>query len=163
MAENFDQIIFSSKTPEQHPSVLNAVNQFQIDTRRGRWKKRDFAYSFLPIYYFSRLFGLMPYSIVYDSIGEIQTPRVRTIDGIWFIISICIYVLAAFTNFQSITSPKEMTMVSDALYFGHYMLLIEGLLVSAVSIGFDMHNRYKLVTILKAFICFDKEVSDKFI
>lgn len=155
MAENREQPIF-----EQHPSALNAVNQFQMVVKRGRWKKLDFAYSFLPVYYFSRILGLLPYSFICDSEGELQAQQVDLIDGIWFLLSICIYVLAAFTNFQTITLPKEMK-IESALYFGHYALLIQGLLICAISIGMDMYNRNKLVAIFKAFIEFDKEVSER--
>lgn len=157
MVENSDRIMFSSNNnTEQHPSVLNAVNRFRFVAKRR--KKHDFAYSFLPIYYFSRFFGLMPFSFIYDSDGEIQAPRISIFDGAWFVISICIYVSAAFTNFQIISLPKEM-VIASALYFGHYILLIQGLLVCAIAIGLDMCNRNKLVTILKTFIAFDKEVS----
>lgn len=145
---------------EQQTSIPNGINQRQIVTKeRCRMKQRNFVYSFLPIYYFSRFFGLMPYTIIYDSRGEIQTQQIRTIDGVWFTVSICIYVLAALSNYQTVKLPDEMTEVPFALYIGHYTLLIEGLLVCAIAIGFDMNNRYKLVVILNAFIEFDKEVS----
>lgn len=153
MTENREEPIF-----EQHPSASNAVNQFQMIVKRGRWKKLNFAYSFLPVYYFSRVLGLMPYSFSWDSEGELQAPQVNLVDGIWFLLSICIYVLAAFTNFQTIILPKEMK-IESALYFGHYALLIQGLVICAISIGMDMFNRNKLVAILKAFIEFDKEVN----
>lgn len=154
MAESREQPIF-----EQHPSASNAVHQFQMVVKRGRWKKLHFTYSFLPIYYFSRILGLIPYSFICDSEGELQAPRINLIDGIWFLLSICIYLLAAFTNYQTIALPKEMKIAS-ALYFGHYALLILGLVISAISIAMDMWNRNKLVAILKAFNEFDKEVSE---
>lgn len=156
MTENCDRMMFSSNNTEQHPSALNSVNKYQTGAKR--WRKRDFAYSFLPIYYFSRFFGLMPFSLIYDSDGEIQAPRISLLDGVWFIISICVYVFAAFTNFQIVTLPKEMPLAS-LLYFGHYILLIQGLLVCTIAIGLDMYNRNKVVAILKTFIAFDKEVS----
>lgn len=152
----------SLETHTEHQSGNpNGVNRLQIVAKENRVEKRNFGYSFLPIYYFSRVFGLMPYSIVYNARGEIQKSQVRMIDGLWFIISICIYVLVAFTNYLNVKLPEEMTTVSVALYFGHYMLLIEGLLVSAITIGLDMYNRHKLVVILKSFISFDKEVCVK--
>lgn len=154
MAENREQTIF-----EQHPSALNAVNHFQVLVKRGRWKKLDFAYSFLPVYYFSRVLGLLPYSFMCDSEGELQAPQVDLIDGIWFLLSMFIYVLAAFTNYQMIKMPKQIA-ISSPLYFGHYTLLIQGLLICAISIAMDMFNRKKFVTVLKTFIDFDKEVKD---
>lgn len=158
MADNCDRIMFSSNnnTDEQHPSVLNSVHKFPTDSKR--WRRLDFVYSFLPIYYFSRFFGLMPFSFIYDSDDEIQAPRISIFDGVWFVITIGIYLVAAFTNFQILTHPKEMALAS-ALYYGHYILLIQGLLVCSVAIGLDIYNRNRLVTILKIFIAFDKEVS----
>lgn len=152
MAENREEPIF-----EQHPSALNGVNQFQMVMKRGRWEKLNFTYSFLPVYYFSRALGLLPYSFVCDSGGELQAPQVGLFDGIWFLLSMCIYVLAAFTNYQMIKLPKEM-VISSALYFGHYALLIQGLLICAISIAMDMFNRNKFVSVIKTFIEFDKEV-----
>lgn len=158
MAEHWDHSILSQTNSEQHPNVLNAVNHYRIVSNEDRWRKIDFAYAFLPIYYFSRMFGLMPFTLNYNSRGEIQAPQVRRFDAIWFGVSISIYLMAAVTNFLSVALPKEMTTISFALYFGHNVLFIQSLLVGAISIGLDLFNRYKLVAILKAFIAFDKEV-----
>lgn len=165
MSRISDQNSSLETPPEHQPNALNDVNHFQIVARdNNRLKKRNFAYAFLPIYYFSRIFGLMPFTIIYNSRGEIQAPQVRRFDAFWFGISISIYVLAAFTNFQTSVQtmqlPEKMKIISFALYFGHYMLLIEGLLVGAIAIGLDMYTRHKLVAILKAFIAFDNEVSE---
>lgn len=59
-------------------------------------KKLSFAHSFKPVYILCRIFGFMPFSIAYDSNGEIQTARIRVVDLIWFIISIGVYLSSAF-------------------------------------------------------------------
>lgn len=144
----------------QQPSVLNGVDNSQIVDKEDRSKKLNFTYTFSPIYYFSRILGLMPFSFIYDARGELQAPQIRPIDGVWYVFSLCIYVLVAIINIQiAIQKQTELKAISFALYFGHYMLLIKGLLISAISIVMDFYNRYTLVKILQAFIAFDKEVS----
>lgn len=160
MAGVSDQNLTLETHTEQQPGIPNGLIQRQIVAKeQKRMEERNFVYSFLPIYYVSRFFGLMPYTIIYDSRGGIQAQQVRAIDGLWFIVSICIYVLAALSNYQTMKLPDEMTGIPFALYFGHYTLLIEGLIVCAIAIGLDMYNRCKLVVILNAFSDFDKEVS----
>lgn len=53
-------------------------------------KKRDFVYTLRPIYIFSRIFGAMPFSLVHNSIGEIQKARVNIFDFLWFMVSIAV-------------------------------------------------------------------------
>lgn len=46
-------------------------------------KEYDFAHCFRPIYYCSRIFGFMPFSIVYDSSAAIHKPSPRAFDLLW--------------------------------------------------------------------------------
>lgn len=49
-------------------------------------KETDFVKSIRPIYYFSRVFGFLPFSIEFDSKGEVQNARISAFDFLWFVI-----------------------------------------------------------------------------
>lgn len=121
-------------------------------------KKLTFAYSFKPIYYFSRIFGFMPFSVVHDSTGAIQLARVRTVDFLWFIISIGIYVSSAIHLVVSIDQTpipdKSIILVNCTR-----SIVVIRKLLSCLSIILDMSNRSKIVDILKKISSFDERVS----
>lgn len=119
----------------------------------------NFLHSFSPVYYYSRIFGLMPFSIDCDTGQGIQKPQVNIFDGIWFLVSILIYLLMAFISYNGMKLPQDSNTASFILILGDYVLLILGLIYSALIIIFDMYNRFKLIEILNKFITFDKEVS----
>lgn len=100
-------------------------------------KKMTFSYSLRPIYYFSRIFGLLPFTIVYDTNGDVYEARVTCFDILWFIISVCLYLLLALFSYTNIQLP-EGPNVSPILVLGDYVLLITGLLYGAIIIVFDM-------------------------
>lgn len=125
-------------------------------------KKLDFAYSFEPIYYFSRLFGLMPFKIVRNTNGEIQiSPKVNRLDRLWFVVSICLYLYLVHILGQYIMFAKNMTRQQAILFIGDQLRLIFCLFFATLAIGADMRNRFKLVAILKKIIIIDKDVSDR--
>lgn len=127
--------------------VLNEVRSNNI----------NFAYSFRPIYFFSRAFGLLPFSLIFDSNGDIQKARVSIFDGLWFKVSVSLYLLMAFICYQNIELLQDQNQ-SPILVIGDALFLIFGLIYDAVSIVFDMLNRNKLVDILKMLTAFDNEV-----
>lgn len=134
----------SSETPL---TVLNA-------------KKNNFFYSFRPIYYFSRAFGFMPFSIVCDSNGGIQGPVVRSVDIFWFIFWILLYLFSAVLSFKSAQYPQNTDHTESGILIGaDYFILISGLIFGALIIVMDMCNRFKLVGILKNIKTFDEEAS----
>lgn len=113
-------------------------------------------YCFRPIYYFSRIFGVMPFSIVCDLNGEIKKIKISVFDGLWFFISISIYLLMA------IIYQRDLKLVIDQrsfLYAAGNFLLILSLAIYVIAIGTDMYNRSKYVEILKKITVFDNEVS----
>lgn len=117
-------------------------------------RKLDFAYSFRPIQYFSRVFGMFPFPIEQDSNGGIQEPKVRIFDGLWFVASICLRLFLAFYSAQQI-KPGRMPFV---LIFGGFLTMIMNLVSGALMAGMNMCNRYRILDILKMFDTFDKEV-----
>lgn len=137
-------------------SMIKMVEPYQIAGKKGGPKTSyDFAYSYRPMYYFSRCFGLLPFSFVYDSNGEIQAPRIRIFDAVWFVISIVIYVMLAIDSFRVVEIPKD---ASPIIFLSNTLLLVLGLSNGAIMIVVNMCVRFKFVAILKTITNFDKEV-----
>lgn len=121
-------------------------------------KKLTFAHSFKPIYIFSRIFGYMPFTIVFDSDGGIRTAKIRVIDFLWLIISIGIYFLSAY-YFFIYTGRKPIPVTSATLVHGARTIVAFRKLFNCLCIGIDACNRFKLVEILKKINIFDEKVS----
>lgn len=132
---------------ENHLTVLNSRNF-------------NFFYSFRPIYYFSRTFGFMPFTIVYDANSKIQEPTIRSLDIFWFIVSIFSYLLSAFISFQNTQNPENSKFAESVILRGaDYAIMLSGLIFGVLVIVMDMCNRFKLVGILNNIKIFDEEVS----
>lgn len=126
--------------------------------------KNDFYCVTRPLYFFSRLVGLMPFTLVRCSNRNILIAKVTVRDLIWFFISIAWYcVLAAFAsnNLRLPQSSSEKPPGSESLTInvGDHLLLIVGLLIGSLSIIMDMFNRNKLANIAQKYDIFDNEVS----
>lgn len=120
-------------------------------------RPKKIQHSFLPIYYFSRAIGLWPFSITYNSNGTIKA-RVRLLDSLWFIISICLYLTALFyacENMKYVQTENANYYLMDLMSF---ISQIPILLFGPVNIILDMVNRNSLVNILAKCIIFDREV-----
>lgn len=142
--------------------ILNTVervdNQFRMVGKRGRSKKlHDIVFSYQPIYYLSRFFGLLPFSFTYDSNGEVQAPKVHVIDGLWFVVSIIVYLVMA--NAASMGIEIRKNTLAPILVLGNHLLLIFGLIYGAIMIVENMCKRFQFVKILRVFAAFDNEVS----
>lgn len=116
----------------------------------------NFAYCFRPFYYVSRIFGYMPYSIIFDSNDAIYRPAIRVFDILWFIIAIFVYSSMIIINYVqtsniSFTSSKVLICSSQLILF---LSIVFGLLVILI----DILNRFKFVDILNKFIRIDEKV-----
>lgn len=140
------------------PSADDQVKIDEEDDGSSHSKRLDFAFIYRPVYYCSRIFGLMPFSIDYDSNGAVRGPRVRTLDCLWFITAICLYIYFAIKSYRSIILPKKHDSSVYLIILSDYLLLILGLLVGAIIICMDMYNRFKIVEIMELFNTFDREV-----
>ena len=120
-------------------------------------KNLNFSYSLRPIYYFSRTFGLFPFTIVYDTNGDVQSARVTVFDFLWFIITVCMYLLLAWLSYGN--KLPVGANESPLLILGDLVLLIIGLIFGSAMIVFDMYNRSRLINIIKKFTKFDMEVN----
>lgn len=119
-------------------------------------KQPDFIYSFRPFYYFCRILGLMPFSIVYDSRKNTGKPKVFWFDGLWFAVSMCLYLSMTFISYRNLKIP-QYSNASYILIIGDSFHKLSGLIFGALIIGMDMCNRFKLLKIWRKFIIFDKE------
>lgn len=120
-------------------------------------KRHNFAYSIQPVYYSSRIFGFMPFTIVYDSKGKIREPIILSFDILWFIVAICLYILAITIQFENM---EFFLQTSFVLIAGDYVMLKLSLALSVLVIIMDMYNRHKLMFIFKNIDKFDGKVSN---
>lgn len=122
-------------------------------------RKLNFAYTFRPIYYFCRVFGLMPFKITYHSNGTIHGFKIGAFDILWCIISMSFNLILASLSFKNSPSVVDLKTVSIILVGGDFILQIFSLLFDAIVIGMDLCFCSKLVRILKKINNFDDEVS----
>lgn len=129
---------------------LNALNS----------KKYNFFHSYRPVYYFARTFGFMPFTIVCDPNGTVHRPVIRWFDIFWFIISICVYLLAAFLSFKNASFSRNSDHAESVILLSaDFFLVFSKVTFGVLFIVMDMFNRFKLVGILKNINTFDMEVS----
>lgn len=127
-----------------------------MDQQENVTKTFDFIYTFRPIYYISRASGMMPFSILCDSKGEIQKPRINKCDVLWLIISLCLYLSSAYLFFQNMRLSFDLH--TNIMLLGDYILQTAVFIFGISIIWLNMFNRFKLVSIFKRFVVFDKEV-----
>lgn len=119
-------------------------------------KNRNFCYNVKPIHVYSRIFGLIPYSIVVSNVGPVQA-KVRLFDFCWFIISICFYLFLIIPYSKIVQVPQNPNE-SSILVLGDTILICFGLVFGAIIVIIDMFNRFRIVDILSKFMLFDKKV-----
>lgn len=124
---------------------------------QSRHRSKKFQHGFQPIYYFSRLIGLWPFTMIYISNGLIKETRINLFDSVWFLISISFYLTALFYACRKFDS--DSSKIFDIWSLVYCIGQILALLFGAVGIALDMFNRNKLINILNKFIIFDNEVS----
>lgn len=113
--------------------------------------------SFRSVYYFSRIFGLWPFSIARNSNGSIRRARVRPADALWFLISFCLYSVAIYYTYMDITTTRLENRKSFVfLLLNVYQIVY--LFFGSCVIVLDLLHRNKLIEILKKFDIFDNEV-----
>lgn len=119
-------------------------------------KNINFVYSLRPIIYVSRMFGLLPFSIVCDTNGVILNAQVTAFNMTWFLIAICTYLSMALVCFQNVKVYKNL--MSKTLLIGDAVILTLYLINSAKAIIMDMFNRFRFIEILQKISFFDAEV-----
>lgn len=112
--------------------------------------------TFKPIYYFSRINGLMPYSIECDLKGQIQRPRIDKLDVVWFVVSSSIYLYATIGSFKYLDIFNQALKI--LVLFDNFHLTL-GLTFALLLIANDMCKRFTFVDLLIKFNNFDREVT----
>lgn len=118
----------------------------------------DFYYGFRPLYLFSRLTGLMPFTIVQGANGTILSVQVSVFDWIWFFTAITTNTALAIISTKNLRLPQDHNE-SLAINVGDHLILIVGLILGSFSIAMDMFNRRKLTELAQKYEIFDNEVS----
>lgn len=132
----------------------------QISIKKENSMKIDFAYNFRPVYYFSRVYGLMPFTITYNSCGTINGLKIKIFDILWFIVLLTINSLLTFVYSIDTLYLKNPKILSNTLVGGDYFLEVCSMTFNFILIGMDMCMRFKLVDILKRITIFDEDVSE---
>lgn len=140
-------------------ALTSIVHQSNPPAKKNHSKEDTFAYGFRPIYLFSRFFGLMPFSIIYDSTGEALKPSISRLACFWLVILISIHTLMFITVFKAIEIPTGQFEYSPILYVGDAILFLMQLVCTILLFGLNIRNRFEFIDILKMFVEFDKEAS----
>lgn len=146
----------------QKQAQMPFYQRTEANTTKKISKNFNFMHSFRPIYYYSRVCGLMPFTITYNSRGLIHGLKVETMDILWFGISILLNLTLAFLISKDTENLQEIKNGSIILMGGGYLLQISSMIFDAVFIVIDMSVRYKLVNILRKINIFDEKVSQFF-
>lgn len=134
-------------------STLNDCTENQNQSR-----KLNFAKTFRPIYYVSRFFGFMPFTIIYDSSGVAQEPKTSAFDIAMVFVSLCAYsytIIGERIMNNTFTTQNYSNIVS----FSWKSSTIHDGLFGIINTIMDLCNRFKYIEILKRFNHFDNEVS----
>lgn len=97
-------------------------------------RKLTFAHSLKPIYVLSRIFGFMPFTIVFDSNGAVQTARIKAIDFIWFMASIGIYMSSSI-HFMTYSLRRPIPTRRLTLSHGTRAIVIFRKCLNCLNIG----------------------------
>lgn len=126
--------------------------------KEHRSPKLDFAYTFRPIFYCSRLCGIMTFSMNHDSDGEFLKPRVSRQDVLWFMLWLCInsFMVVVFHKYGDFPFTNA---VSPSLYFGEKIVGILPTLGGGLFSILNLYNRFKIVETLNTFKVFDLQVN----
>lgn len=120
-------------------------------------KKFSFEHAIRPVYYFSRLTGQWPFSVIHDSKGTLQRARVGFFDILWPILVICINLTLSLDSFDQLKEDQEKNVIRIRSAV-EYLLDMCSFLFVAIGIVLGVINCNKLVDILRKFNAFDKEV-----
>lgn len=131
----------------------------QVSIKKANSIKIDFAYSFRPIYYFSRVYGLMPFTITYNARGAINGLEVKMTDLFWFIATLTLNVAMTLMISKDTLYLQDLKFLSNMLSGADYFLEIYCMIFNLLLIGMDMWMRTRLVDILQRITTFDEEVS----
>lgn len=148
---------------------MNQAKKYSVDHRlkpslkTAYIRKFNFAYTFRPVYYFCRVFGLMPFKITYYSNGTIHGFEIATFDIIWFIMSMAFNLILVYYMVDNSEHVENLKSMSIILVGGDFILQVFSMIFDIIFIIMDMCISAKLVRILQKINAFDEEVSELFV
>lgn len=126
-------------------------------------EQQHFAYCFQPIYYFARIAGQMPFTIIRQPPNSsIVKAKFYVRDFFWLAFSLCIHISYIRISILDFKSYKHKNSVTSTMYFGNLTLWFASLLLGIGVIASDVCNRVRIIRILNEFTAFDKEVRFQF-
>lgn len=152
-----NKLEIDKKNMVEIPQLL-IKNPFRINHKNASQQNRNSFYSFRPVYIISRIFGQMPFSIVYNSNGTIFRPAVNKLDGLWFPLSIIVFVFSMYPSFKYFTSIENFESISTVSFVGNFCIFGCSSLLG-FSIVLDMCIRFRFVDVFKKIAIFDQRVS----
>lgn len=159
-------INFAGKNRVNVPAMMKPIaveSQFENTiVEINNTKKLNFPCNFKVNYHFLRAFGLWPFSLIRDSNGEFQKPKITKIDLLWSLVSILSYISASigfYMNAKALEMKTTDLKIESIMINVDYMRIVFSLIFVAISIAVDMFNRFKLVNVLNNFVRFDESVS----
>lgn len=128
-----------------------------ITPENANLKKSNFTYGLQPIYYFSRIFGYMPFKLVLNSNGLIKSARIRLFDTLWTVFSIGIHLFATFHFLLTAGCTTENFEKSVILANGTKALVIVRRLFNCLCLAMEICQRVRFVETLKELNLFDEK------
>lgn len=130
-----------------------------IEEDENQSEPANFAYTFRPIYFLSRVFGYMPFSIAWSSKEKYYVARIRPIDGLWFVSIIFVYLLMSIFTYRRDDSAMKDKLPNLCIPVGRTYQTLSLFFCVAIIVT-DMINRFKIIGILNLFNRFDEEVGN---
>lgn len=125
--------------------------------RKIQIKKFNFEHAIRPVYYFSRLTGQWPFSIIHDSNGKIQRARVGFFEILWSILVICLNLTVSLDSYEDFKAEQEKHPIRIRFIVGD-VLDMSSVLFITIGIVLGIINRKRLVNVLKKINAFDSKV-----
>lgn len=138
------------------PPVDNQSTRADIEPNTT---KITFTYGIRPIYCFSRIFGVMPFSIIYGPNGAARKPAVNLFDKLWFVAWFFLYSSIIWVVNHKLDYTQTPSGSSSILIFGGFFFLVSIFSCDIIIMTINMCNRFKLIDILDRFTVFDSEAS----
>lgn len=139
--------------------LVNNLIEYSMPSKKNGTKITNFGSVFRPLHYCSRIWGLASFSIVTNSNGEFQKPKIHLFDGLWFLASIgiyCLFIEATLNKFK--ISKENLKRETWILILSARLMELFTYVYGILIIIMNMCNRFKLIDMVKMCNCFDKEV-----
>lgn len=132
--------------------TMATENQMKIQI-----KKFNFEHAIRPVYYFSRLTGQWPFSIIHNANGKIQRARVGFFEILWSILVICLNLTVSLDSYEDFKAEQEKHPIRIRFIVGD-VLDMSSVLFITIGIVLGIINRKRLVNVLKKINAFDSKV-----